>query len=380
MKASIGRYVDLINVAVADQFAPWNAVVTSTTRSWTDRNGDFHPDCDLKATGLNGECGPMANQAFGQTQVNTTPDPDWITGWGKRPYAWMTGVSVDHELRPGVALNAGVYRTWFGNFTVTDNTLVTPADYDPYCVTAPLDARLPERVSGQQVCGFYDINPTKFGQVQNVVTLAKNFGEYTEQSTGADAQIQARLPGGGTLAGGWNVGNTANVFVTFPAESNSKISQCFVVDSPQQLYNCESQNPYQHQVRLNGSIPLPGEVQVALVYQNLPGPNYQGLLTVPTAQVATSLGRPLAGNTRTVTVDLLERYKYYEEGRINQLDVRASKIFTFGRTKIQGNVDLYNVTNDSTVLQVRGQYNANWRQPTQIMNARMLKLGVQLDF
>jgi hypothetical protein len=32
------------------------------------------------------------------------------------------------------------------------------------------------------------------------------------------------------------------------------------------------------------------------------------------------------------------------------------------------------------VLQVRGQYDANWLQPTQILNARLLKLGMQVDF
>jgi hypothetical protein len=182
------------------------------------------------------------------------------------------------------------------------------------------------------------------------------------------------------VSGGWNMGNTANVFVTFPAESNSKISQCFVVDSPQQLYNCESGNPYQHQFRLNGSLSVAWDVQFALVYQNLPGTNYTALTTVTTAEVAPSLGRPLAGGVRTVTVDLLERFKYYLDDRINQLDVRLSKIFRVGRSRIQANLDLYNALNDATVLQVRGQYNADWLQPTQIMNARMIKLGAQVDF
>ena len=47
---------------------------------------------------------------------------------------------------------------------MTDNQLVTPADYDPYCVTAPVDTRLPGG-GGYQVCGLYDIKPAKFGQV-----------------------------------------------------------------------------------------------------------------------------------------------------------------------------------------------------------------------
>ena len=65
---------------------------------------------------------------------------------------------VQHELPSGVSLNAGYYRNWFGNFLATDNILVTPADYDTYCITAPSDSRLPDG-GGYQVCGLADIIP-----------------------------------------------------------------------------------------------------------------------------------------------------------------------------------------------------------------------------
>jgi hypothetical protein len=45
----------------------------------------------------------MQNQSFGQLQVRNRPDPNWITGWGKRGYNWQASVSVDHQLWPGVA-------------------------------------------------------------------------------------------------------------------------------------------------------------------------------------------------------------------------------------------------------------------------------------
>jgi hypothetical protein len=52
-------------------------------------------------------------------------------------------VILQHELAPSVGLNVGYYHRQYGNFTVTDNTLVTPTDYDPYCITTPVDSRLP---------------------------------------------------------------------------------------------------------------------------------------------------------------------------------------------------------------------------------------------
>ncbi len=44
---------------------------------------------------------------------------------------------MQHELRPGLAINVGYFRTWYGNFNVTDNLALTPSDYDEYCVMSP---------------------------------------------------------------------------------------------------------------------------------------------------------------------------------------------------------------------------------------------------
>ena len=74
-------------------------------------------------------------------------------------------MSLQHELRPGLGLNVGYYRTWYGGFTVTENLAVTAADYDTFCITAPVDSRLPN--SGERVCGLYDIKPAAFGLVEN---------------------------------------------------------------------------------------------------------------------------------------------------------------------------------------------------------------------
>ena len=51
---------------------------------------------------------------------------------------------------------------------------------------------------------------------------------------------------------------------------------------------------------------------------------------------------------------------------------------------LQANVDLYNAFNASTVLGLNNTFSTagqnNWQQPTQILDARLLKLSVQVDF
>lgn len=384
VKGSLDRFVGAVTTGLAVAYGPSGAQVVNTTRAWTDTNANFYPDCNLRSSGANGECGAMANSSFGQSSPQRRADPDWVSGWNNRPYNWSTSVSIDHQLRPGIALNAGYYRRWYGNFTVLDNTLVTPADYDPFCITVPTDSQLGS-MSGRQVCGLYDIKPGKFGLVDTVETLAKNFGDQTEVFNGLDANFAVRIAGGATVSGGWNVGNSVNTATTsgnvgIALGTNSKTNSCFVVDSPQQLYNCESGNPYQHRVKVNGSYPLPKDMQLALVYQNLPGPNYDASIVVPTADIAPSLGRPLAGGTRNVTVGLFVPNSQFLDDRVNQLDVRVSKIIRFGGKRVQGNFDLYNLFNNNAVLNVNSAYGPSWLRPTQILDARLAKISFQVDF
>ena len=201
IKFGINRYVQSNTTGLAQLFDQAAGAVNSTTRSWNDqtfpvgdpRRGNFLPDCDLVATTANGECGAMANPNFGTYVPVNSPDPDWITGWGKRTYNWQTSINIDREVMPNLVVNAGYFRTWYGNFQVTDNLRVTPADYSPYCVTVPVDDRLP--LSGQQLCGLYDINPGAFGQVDNLITRNDAYGKQEEIYNGVDVNFQVRLLG-----------------------------------------------------------------------------------------------------------------------------------------------------------------------------------------
>ena len=97
------------------------------------------------------------------TVQTTTYDDDVLTG--NRPYNWQGSLQLQQQLWSGVALNVGYFRTWYGNFRATDNRAVTPQDFTPYCVTAPLNALLPGG-GGNQICGLYDVVPTQVRPVE----------------------------------------------------------------------------------------------------------------------------------------------------------------------------------------------------------------------
>jgi hypothetical protein len=113
--------------------------------------------------------------------------------------------------------------------------------------------------------------------------------------------------------------------------------------------------------------------------QNLPGVPITASYVATNAEIAPSLGRNLSGNARSVTVELMESGARYED-RLTQLDVRVARVFRVGRTRVQGMFDVYNVLNASPVLLANTRYGEAWLYAQQILAARMLKFGAQLNF
>jgi hypothetical protein len=250
---------------------------------------------------------------------------------------------------------------------VTDNLLVNPDDYDAYCITAPRDPRLPDG-GGYPVCGLYAIKQSKFGLSQNLVSRSSNFGPVSYVNNFLNATFDARLGRGARFGGGFDTGRTVQ-------------DTCFVVDSPQEMLHCREVTPFkaQTQIKLNGSLPLPGEIVVAMTYQNISGPSYEANYPATSEEIAPSLGRPLAGGTRTATVPLVAPFTLFED-RTTRLDLRVSKIFRINRMRLQLNLDAYNALNSDAIRSVNSTFDARWRQPNSIIDARHVQFGGQLTF
>jgi hypothetical protein len=367
IKATASRYLETQLLEFATSNNPLNTSVNSTTRSWTDLNGNFYPDCDFLVQSTNQECGASPNSNFGKAIVNTRYDDAVREGFGVRGYNWETSAGIQQELISQVALNVTYFRRWYGNFTLTDNLAVAPADFDPFCITAPANVQLPGG-GGNQICGLFDIKPVKFGQVDNIVTFASNYGKQWEHFNGADATINARLPHGAFVQGGVSVGR-------------SETNNCFAVDSPQQLRFCDVKPPFQAQVKLLGSYPLPiWGLQVSATFQSLPGPQILATYTATAAEIAPSLGRNLAsGANGTATIELIEPGTRFGQ-RLYQLDARLSKIFKVGRVRLQGNLDLYNALNADTIIVQNNTYGPAWQRPQFVLPGRLVKFSGQLNF
>jgi hypothetical protein len=368
IKFGIGRYVQQQAVSLAQAADPAN-VNASTTRSWTDSNHDFVPDCDLENTAANGECGKVANTHFGQNIPSTTYDPALLNGWQHRPYNWQLSGGFQQQVNSRLAVSIMYFRTWYGNFTSTDNLDVAPTDYDPYCVTAPADTKLPKG-GGSQICGLYDLNPSKLGQVNNLVTFSSKYGKQTERYQGVDVAFQLLLHHI-DIGGGMNVGNSNG--------TTSSQSDCFVVDSPQQLYQCNQPFPYQYQWKFHGTYDLPWRLQLGATFQSLPGIPVTATWAAPNALIAPSLGRNLSSGS-TASVQLIQPNTVFED-RINQTDLRLTKsVRIWDRINLQGIMDLANLFNSSAIESENLTYGSKWLTPTQILDPRLVKFGGRIEW
>ena len=157
LKVTMGRYVAKTTTAITQSNNPITTSVNSVTRVWNDTNGNYIPDCDLANRAANGECLAVSNQNFGGLNITTLYDDDVLRGFGVRGYNWDFTTELQREITSRLSVSGGYYRNWYGNFTVTKNTMTTPADYTPYCITAPLDPRLPEG-GGYQICDLADVS------------------------------------------------------------------------------------------------------------------------------------------------------------------------------------------------------------------------------
>ncbi len=390
IKASLGRFTPYLTAVTNN---PALNQPASTTRTWTDANGNYIPDCDLTNAAVNGECGAWSDLTFGRVRAgNTRYADDALSGLDRQLYNWQGSVSIQQELRRNVALNVGYFRTWYGGFLATDNLAVTPADYDQFCIKAPADSRLPGG-GGNQICGLYDIKPTLFGQVDNLVTLASRYGKQTEVFNGVDVTLNARFSQGGQFSGGLSTGRTVTETCDFNGLPQVQplliqgVAASTTVVTPRLPGFCHVSRPWAAatQVKFLAVYPLPWKLQASAIYQDIPGVPIAASRSYNNSEILPSLGRNLAQCrgaatcTANVTLDLIPPNTVFED-RLQQVDLRFSRMFRMGNIKVRGNVDVYNVLNASAILNVTTRYGSQWLQPIQIMGGRLFKFSSQLDF
>ncbi len=377
---------------------PIGRLANAANRGWGDANLNYIPDCDLINPAANGECGQIDNAAFGRQISTQVRDLDLRTGWNKRGFNYEFALGAQREILPRTSVDVGYFRRWYGNFAATDDLNLAASDFDTFSVTVPSDSRLPNG-GGNTVTSVLTLNPAAFGRApNNKSTLARTYGKQIEHWNGVDISVLSRMSNGLLVQGGVSTGKTTDdnceILAALPemawsaAGPTSSTSTAF----------CHVETPFLTQGKALGSYTVPRiNVQVAGTFQSIPGNPLTAALVVPSAVIAQSLGRPLAGGAANATINLIPATGQVNNSpipvlgaagpttstlygeRINQLDLRIGKILRFGQRRATVNLDMYNITNSDTVTATNNNYAALWR-PTSILQARFFRISTQIEF
>ena len=372
----------------------------ATSRSWTDLNGNFIPDCNLTnplaqsptTTGSIDSCGQIDNLLFGSSQlIGAQYDPDLFHGWGLRPSDWSFGASVQQQIFPRASVEGGYYRRSFTMFTtggtVTDNLLVSPRDLATYSITAPADSRLSSG-GGYTVGPLYNQNSSVFGQSNLLIMSTKKVGDDTRVFNGVDLTVSVRGANGFTFSGGTSTGKVVNDWCDIRAAVPEGM---YVGVSGLLNPYCRVESPIQTSFRGLVTYTIPRiDVNLSSVYQDKPniGTDQLGSLAAnytlsaaDQAAAAAQIGRPLT-TTGTITVNLVAPGDLYGP-RIRQLDLSAKKIIRFGGQRLTVGADFYNLANNNVTILFNGTFVPNvagWQSPTSYMNPRVVRLNAEFSW
>jgi len=146
---------------------------------------------------------------------------------------------------------------------------------------------------------------------------------------------------------------------------------------------CHLASGFKTEFRGQGSYLVPRvDVELSARYQSKPGAQLSANYNVPAATIAQSLGRAPSGGVANVAVNLVTPGTL-DGDRVNELDLRVSKILRFGRTRTKVSLDPYNALNANPVLTHNQTYSptaTTWLTPTSVLAARVIKIGASIDF
>jgi hypothetical protein len=310
--------------------------LSPSRRSWSDTN--------LDGNAQDTELGPSTGFTGGS---NTTIDPEI-----KRPYNWEYTASVQRQLRQRLSVSAAYFNRQLRDLYGVKNTLVTPSDYTAVVITNPLT---------NQPLTVYNQNPTTLGRVALVLSTRD---ELNTNYNGVEFKAEQRFLNGADLFGGATIGRARGSIRGSSSDLNN----------PNVLINSIGATGFDstYQYKIAGSYPFAYGISVSGALQIATGLPLEQVFTVTRTQVP---------NLTQVT----ESIDLVPAGQIRLpahqlLDLRLAKTFNLGGAKLQGIADLYNLFNDNAAISEVTAVGPSLGHPSEIIQGRLLRLGIQWNF
>jgi len=344
LKFAAARYDQPINITINQRLNP--IATASDTRQWVDQsrcasvsnigcdlNGDLIPQIN--------ELGPTNGFPLGTTNRYAT-DLKW-------PVSNEYSAEVQQQFPQNVVVSVGFTHRETRRNIGMQNVAVPASSYIPLNVT--------EVSSGRQVT-VYNQDPNLKGKFDN---LFSNRPEEDTTYNGADITVNKRMKDHWSLTGGASFGKTTGD--PLGGDLNNPNSGDF-------RYGIFG-NDVPWSYRLSGVYELPWQVAASATwqyYKGFPETNTVSVAntTVTLTQGTTTVWVAPRGNTRLPNVA--------------QLDMSLRKTLRVGTNTLEPRLDLYNLTNEASILGRVTQYGPSYGRASSIQRGRLMKIGVSVEF
>jgi outer membrane receptor for Fe3+-dicitrate len=333
VKGGVSRYDRLAGVNLVQPLNQRN--IAFQTCPWDDSNRDLRAqESEIAFARCSGSLQPSLGGV----------DPDL-----QRPYQWEFNAMVQRQIGTNTAVMVGYYGRRFWDLYTTVNDAVPPTAYTPVTITNPLT---------NQPMTVYNQDPATRGQVRNVL---KTIPDLRHKYHGVEFQVSTRMTRGTLFAGltiGANRGDQDSGDLNNP---NLRINNYGAVGFDAT-----------YQLRGGFSYMLPAEVQLSGSIREQSGLPETRTFPVTTAQVP--------GLTQvTQNVQLVPRGEYRFPW-VNIVDLRVTRVFRSGNTRVEPIVDLYNIFNNNAVTNAVQTVGPSLGRPSAIVMGRLLRLGARVNF
>ncbi len=464
LKFGWNKYVRDVGGNLANRYS--YGFLRSDNRDWYDCTMNAAGDaCALDAMGnridpygtnwdgiaQNWEIGAISNTSFGSSS-----EPTRIPDISAREYNRIWTVGIQQEVFPGISLSGEYRQRTYHNTWWDDNPNWNFSDFGAMADGTPDPAYALGNAMGNPVRHFQVARPypmvghfTAFSIDPAVRTNQSGFTDrtrgpgFTNVYRGFELSIQGRLPGGGTLFGGWSMEDTGRTSI-YGYDTNSgagsryggEVNACSDIlergDEPTQLRFCDAGSyprPFRNEFKLSGtqpfSMPGVGDLQMGFSLQAYPGGlgDWGGLQEGLTVHRTSSndrlrtyspelFGQPghcvapcvLGQNIVPDGVGNIERatgghwYPMVPLSSVKflpywtQLDVNIQKVFNIGSWRYDTRFSFYNVLNNGVVLEHTGSRNASgstganyqaltsWERGNRMLEGRVIQFAVTARF
>ena len=279
VKVSWGRYNAANTTTYASFFHP--AEIQYEYRDWFDcalNPADPDSGCataaNLSAAGLdptvfmstNGddyvqdwEIGVSNRADFGGTASRPIEDPNGV----ERTWVGVLNVGFEREIRQGLSMMFNWYRRDTHDSVITVNRALSFDDYTLFNITNPCFSDpnpgfigcSSRGIAAREILPVYALNDDKRGVEDLMVmnTPGGDDGTFSEVYNGFEFSSNWRMPGGGTIFGGYTF--ERNIF-----------TRCDLPDDPNRQLFCDGNEnpvPFLHEFKVSGAFPLPAGFQVS---------------------------------------------------------------------------------------------------------------------